>query len=126
MRISDAEWTVMQVAWNRAPVSVRDVWEDVRAETDWAYTTVKTILSRLVAKGALKMTKRGNTGWFEPRVTRTQARRSALKSLVDSAFEGAFGPLVQHLIAEEKLSKRDRRQLTEMLQELDAENEGPV
>ena len=67
------------------------------------------------------MRKRANTSIYDPRLTRNQARRSALRSLVERAFDGAFGSLFQHLIEQEKLSKRDRRELTDMLQELDRE-----
>jgi BlaI family penicillinase repressor len=121
MKLSDAEWTVMNAVWERSPASVRDVLERIGGETGWAYTTVKTILERLVEKGALSASKRANASLFEPRVTQRQARRSAVRSLVEKAFDGTFGSLLTHLVAEEKLSARDRHKLAEMLEELDRE-----
>ena len=121
MKLSDAEWTVMNAVWESSPATARDVLEHCEAETSWAYTTVKTLLARLVDKGALAERKRANTSMYEPRVTRTAARRSALRSLLDKAFDGAFGPLLQHMVSDEKLSKRDRTELTTMLGELEEE-----
>jgi predicted transcriptional regulator len=97
------------------------VLDETEAETGWAYTTVKTLLARLVEKGALSEHKRANTSIYGPLVTRKRARREALRSLLDRAFDGAFGSLVQHMIKDEKLPKRDRARLAEMLAELDAE-----
>lgn len=111
----------MNAVWAQSPASARDVLERVEAETGWAYSTVKTLLARLVEKGALGEHKRANTSIYEPLVTRRQARRSALRALLDTAFDGAFGSLMQHMVADEKLSKKDRRRLAEMLRELDDE-----
>jgi BlaI family transcriptional regulator, penicillinase repressor len=121
MRLSDAEWTVMQAVWNRAPASARDVLDDVGEQTGWAYTTVKTLLARLVEKGALSEDRRANVNIYEPRITRDEARGSALRSLLDRAFDGTFGSLFQHLIKEEHLSARDVQTLERMLQEIDTE-----
>jgi BlaI family transcriptional regulator, penicillinase repressor len=119
MRLSDAEWTVMNAVWQRSPASARDVLERVRTQTGWAYTTVKTMLERLAEKGALRARKHGNLSLYEPLVSREQARRSALRSLLDRAFDGALGSLLQHLVAEERLSRRDREKLARLLDELD-------
>ena len=121
MRLSDAEWTVMQAVWNRAPASARDVLDEVGEETGWAYTTVKTLLARLVEKGALSEGRQANVNIYEPRITRNEARGSALRSLLDRAFDGTFGSLFQHLIKEERLSARDVKTLERMLHEIDGD-----
>ena len=115
MKLNDSEWTVMNVLWDRSPANGREVLEQVGDETGWAYSTVKTILARLVEKKALRMGKRANTSLYEPLVSRDAARQSALRSLVDKAFAGTFGSLFQHMVAEEKLSRRDRDRLQSML-----------
>ncbi len=117
MRLNDSEWTVMNALWDHSPASGREVLEQVAEETGWAYSTVKTILARLVDKSALKMSKRANTSLYEPLVSQYQARRSALHSLVDRAFNGTFGSLFQHMVAAERLSKKDREKLEAILDE---------
>jgi BlaI family penicillinase repressor len=121
MRLSDAEWTVMRAVWNRAPASARDVLDEVGEETGWAYTTVKTLLARLVEKGALSEGRQANVNIYEPRITRNEARGSALRSLLDRAFDGTFGSLFQHLIKEERLSARDVKTLERMLHQSDGD-----
>ena len=121
MKLSDAEWTVMRAVWERPPASARDVLERAADETGWAYTTVKTLLARLVEKGALRMTMRGNVSLYEPRVTMRQARIAAVRALVDRAFDGTFGSLFQHLIAEEKLSAKDRAALARLIEDAGAD-----
>jgi BlaI family transcriptional regulator, penicillinase repressor len=119
VKLSDAEWTVMNAVWQGHPASVRDVWERVQSETGWAYTTVKTVLERLVEKNALAAQKRANSYLYTPKVSRKDARRSALQSLVAKAFDGTVGSLLHHLVVEEKLTKRDRERLAAMLDDLD-------
>ena len=119
MQLSDAEWTVMNVLWSAAPRRVRDVLDALPPEREWAYTTVKTILTRLADKGAVVMTKDGNVSQFSPLVTRRKARRTALRSLLDRAFDGAFGALIHHVVDDERMSAGDRRRLREMLEEDD-------
>ena len=122
--MTDPEWRLMNVAWAQSPVTARDVLEGVEGETGWAYSTVKTMLARLVEKGALTVRMRANTGLYTPVVSRDQARRSALRSLLDNAFEGAFGSLVHHMVSAERLNAKERRRLRSMLEELDRAQAG--
>jgi predicted transcriptional regulator len=119
LKLSDAEWTVMRAVWMGSPASARDVLDRVGHETGWAYTTVKTLLARLVDKGAVAARMNGNVSMYEPQINRRQARVAALRALVDRAFDGTFGTLLQHVVTEEKLSAKDRATLSRMLQDLD-------
>jgi BlaI family penicillinase repressor len=116
MHFSEAEWKVMKVLWQQHPASVRDVLEALAEDTGWAYSTVKTLLARLVEKGAVGVHKRANASLFEPLVAAPEAQRSALRALLDRAFDGTFGALVHHLVAEEKLSPQDRDELRALLE----------
>lgn len=117
MRLSDAEWIVMNAVWDR-PVesSVRDVLEVVEPQTSWAYQTVQTIMVRLAQKKALRSRLRANTRLYTALITREQAQRSALKSLIEKAFGGAAGPLVQALVSDEYLTPIEKKQVAEILE----------
>ena len=119
MKLSDTEWTVMNEVWRRSPVSARDVLEAVESETEWAYTTVKTILSRLVDKGALHVRKRANTSLFQPRISREKARRSALEHVLHTFFGGSVESAVASLLEIETAELTDdaRRRLKEKIDE---------
>ena len=114
--LSDAEWKVIRALWTRHPASARDVLEALHGETGWAYTTVKTLLARLVAKKAAAVRLRANTSLYEPLMTEDEARRTEVKLLVDRAFGGASVPLLRFVLADEKLSAKDRAELREMLE----------
>lgn len=114
--ITDAEWTIMNAVWDhRGGVTARDVHDAVRPETGWAYTTVKTMLDRLSAKGAVATERDGKTLRFRALITRGTARRAAARSLLRKAFGGDAGSLVHHLVRSEKLSPGEREELRRML-----------
>jgi BlaI family penicillinase repressor len=117
MKLTDAEWQVMDVLWQRHPATARGIAERMPKEVNWAYTTIKTFLARLVKKRAVKECKNGNVSVYEPLLTRENARRGALETLVDRAFDGAFGSLVHFLIDSKKLSPEQRKKLLKMLQD---------
>jgi BlaI family transcriptional regulator, penicillinase repressor len=115
LRLSDAEWRLMSVLWSKGPSGARAVLDAVVDETGWAYTTVKTMLDRLVDKGALATETVRNAAVYSPLVTKEHCRKSALRSLLRHAFDGAAAPLVAHLLKEERLSKADREAVAELL-----------
>ena len=77
MKLSESEWQIMNALWSGHPATARDLAERFPDEVTWAYTTIKTMLSRLVAKGAVAESKRGNTSVYEPLVSRRRARRGS-------------------------------------------------
>ncbi len=116
MALSEGEWKVMNALWARHPATAREIFDALPPGTDWAYTTLKTILARMVEKGVLAERKQGHRSLYEPLVTRMQARRSAVRSLLDRAFDGAFGSLFHYLVDEERLSPEQRRELRGLLE----------
>jgi predicted transcriptional regulator len=126
MHLSDAEWAVMDAVWDAGrPVRAREVHDRVAAAPGWAYTTVKTLLDRLAAKGALRADREGRATLFSARVTRAEARRSALGSLLERAFDGAAAPLLRFVVEEEGLSRRERADLVRLLRRERSKGRGP-
>ncbi len=115
MKLTDAEWTLMNSVWQKHPATAREIADLLPQTHNWAYTTIKTMLDRLVEKGALSESKKGITSIYSPLLTKSAARAVALKTLVNHAFDGAFGPLVHFLIEDKKLSPREKKQLMEVL-----------
>jgi BlaI family penicillinase repressor len=117
MKLTEAEWQVMNALWEKYPATARDVMVRLPKGVNWAYTTIKTMLNRLVDKNAVAENKNGNTSFYKPMVTRKKARSKAFKSLLDVAFDGAMGPLVHFMIEEQKLSKKQKEEILKVLQE---------
>ncbi|HPG41259.1 MAG TPA: BlaI/MecI/CopY family transcriptional regulator [bacterium] len=123
MKLSDAEWQIMNALWKKHPATARELMEQMPADNDWAYTTVKTMLTRLISKDAVSEHKRGNTSVYEPLVSQQKARSSALKSLFEKALDGALEPVMHYLVEERKLSEKERRKLIQILEAMDKPGE---
>ena len=119
MKLSKAEWQIMNVLWHKNPATARELMERLPARVNWAYTTIKTMLNRLVDKKALTEYKQGNTSFYKPLISQKKARMNAFKLLLDQAFNGATGPLVHFLIEEQKLSEKQRQEILTVLQDKD-------
>jgi len=117
MGLTKAEWQIMNALWEKYPASARDVIENLGEDVDWAYTTVKTMLDRLVKKGVLKVNKERNVSMYSPIFSQKKTRQAAIKSFVNQAFDGAVGTLMHHLVAKEELSKKEREELVRILKE---------
>jgi len=115
MKLTEAEWLIMNALWDKYPATARDIAKRLPEGVNWAYTTIKTMLARLVDKKVVGQSKKGNTSVYEPIVSREKARRSALRALANQAFDGAFGPLMHFLIEEQNLTTKQRKELTDIL-----------
>lgn len=115
MRLSNSEWQIMNAVWERYPATAREVAERL-PDNKWAYTTIKTMLTRLVAKSALSERKRANTSVYEPLITRDRARRSAITSLIEHAFDGAVEPFLGFIAKNSRLSEEQRQELLEAIE----------
>jgi predicted transcriptional regulator len=119
MKLSEAEWQVMNALWKKHPATAREIIARMETDNGWAYTTVKTMLTRLAVKRAVSEEKRGNTSWYTPLVDQSSARKSALETVFDRVLEGTVAPLFNFLIEERKLSRKEREELIRMLREAD-------
>ena len=115
--MTDAEWQIMNCLWEKHPATARGIAGRLPKDVQWAYTTIRTLLARLIEKGAVREHKEGNTSLYEPILSRDNARRSALKTLVNQAFDGAYGPLMHFLVNDQSLTPKQRQALAQALQE---------
>jgi BlaI family penicillinase repressor len=116
---SDAEWRVLHALWRGEPASARELLERLRGETGWAYTTLKTMLTRMQQKGLVRARLRGKTTFYEPALPRERSQQSALRALVERVFEGAAGSALAQLVEPEDLSAADRKRLQGWIDALD-------
>ena len=103
--ISDAEWHVMHVLWEQSPRTAVDVVAALSDKHDWHERTIKTMLNRLVKKGALTFAKDGKRYLYRPAITRDQVVGHEVRSLRERVFEGAAAPMLTYLIKQKNLSK---------------------
>lgn len=115
MKLSQAEWQIMNALWEKHPATAREIMTRLPQGVKWAYTTVKTMLSRLVEKEAVSEHKQANTSIYEPLVSQRKARLGAFRLLLDQSFDGAMGPLMHFLMQEQKLNDKQKKELIEIL-----------
>jgi predicted transcriptional regulator len=117
--ISDAESTVMQVLWSHSPRTAEDVLSALVGEQDWALSTVKTLLNRLLRKGAICAERDGRRFLYAPKLSREDWLQQQSAGLLDRLFDGRVAPLVAHFCEHRKLSPGDIAELRKLIEEMD-------
>lgn len=117
-RLSDAELELMAVLWARSPLAASEVIAAAPSERDWSATTVKTMLARLVEKGALETKADGRRFLYSPTVGRDSIAADQAGRLVDRLFGGRLSPLVAQLAARLDLSEDDIAELEALVKGL--------
>src|SRR6185295_9273939 len=114
-QVSDAEWEVMTVLWDSSPRTAAEVVEALSTRTTWAPKTIKTLLGRLVKKGALRYKEEGNRYIYRPVFPREKYVEEASKSFLDRVFDGKATPMLVHFVENADLSDDDLRDLKSIL-----------
>lgn len=119
MSISDAEAVVMEVLWQRQPLGADEVMAALAGKADWAEPTVKTLLNRLLNKGAVEAAREGRRYLYSPVLTRDAWLAQQSEGFVKRMFGGRVAPLVAHFSGRQRLSREDIAELRRLLEEID-------
>jgi BlaI family penicillinase repressor len=114
VELTEAEWQIMKVVWENEPCAAGTVQEILASRKDWAYSTVKTMMDRMVKKGALTTTRIRNLNLFHSAISQNEAKTGEFRKMLKRAFDGAMTPLMQFLLENEKLSKAEIAGLKEL------------
>ncbi len=114
--ISESEWSVMEALWEQAPQTATEVTRTLKPTMNWADNTVRTLLTRLVDKGALKTAENeSGTRTFLPAVKREACVRAESDSFLQRIFGGAAKPLLVHFAQNSKLTPEEVQELKKLL-----------
>ena len=117
-RITEAEQAVMEALWARSPLTANEVADAVAPARGWSLPTVKTLLSRLVAKQAVETEPQGKRFLYSPLIARADYAAGESRRLVDRLFAGSAAGLFAHLAEAEALSDADLSEIERLLQDL--------
>ncbi len=117
--ISDAESRVMEVLWQQPPLTAEDIVAALLEPTGWHEKTIKTLLNRLLGKGAVSAEKDGRRYLYSPQLRREDWQRLESRSLLDRVFGGKLTPLLTHFNQHEKLSTKDVSELRKLIDSID-------
>ena len=115
IELFDSEWSILRIVWEHEPCAAPTVQEELQKEKGWAYTTVKTMMDRMVKKGLLKTKKIRNFYLYSSAVSKTQAKKSEIMRTVKRAFDGTLTPMMQFLIENDELSENEYQQLEQLI-----------
>ncbi len=116
-KISDSEWRVMRVLWSKSPLAAQDIFERLDATTKWKPKTVKTLIDRLVQKGAVKYEKDGRRYLYYPAVGRDECITTERHSFVRRVYGGITKPMLAEFLEDAELSAEDISELKEILEQ---------
>jgi BlaI family penicillinase repressor len=114
-RISESEWEVMKICWGRSPVTAQEIIDALAARDDWHPKTVKTLLNRLVKKGALGFTKEGRAYLYRPLVAEKDCVSAESKSFLERVFGGSLMPMLAHFAESRRLKPEEITEIKKLL-----------
>lgn len=116
-KISESEWLVMRVLWSKSPLAAQEVFEQLDGKTKWKPKTVKTLIDRLVNKGAVKYEKDGRRYLYYPAVGRDECITTERRSFVRRVYGGVTKPMLAAFLEDAELSSEDIEELKNILEQ---------
>ena len=113
--LTEAEWAIIQAVWENEPCAVPTIQEELEAHKNWHYSTVKTLMDRMVTKGLLTTERIRNLILYRSAITRVQAQKGEIMRAVKRAFNGALTPMMQFMLDEHKLSQKQLAELESLI-----------
>lgn len=115
IELTEAEWTIIKAVWDAEPCSAPAIQDRLFKTTGWTYSTVRTLMDRMVGKGLLRATKFGKLTSYKTAITREQAQRGELLYALKHAFNGALTPMVQCLLDTNEVSREELDQIKQLI-----------
>lgn len=117
-QISEAELEVMKILWEVSQATSSQIIDRLTETTEWKPKTIQTLISRLVAKGAIKAESTGSKAFlYSPLVAEEEFKALASKSFLQKVFDGSLNLMVASFIKEEKMTKEEIQSLKRLLDE---------
>ncbi|HEU5069140.1 MAG TPA: BlaI/MecI/CopY family transcriptional regulator [Verrucomicrobiae bacterium] len=117
VELTEAEWAVIKAVWETEPCTAPAIQERLHPQTAWTYSTVRTLMDRMVGKGLLTAVKERHVTLYRSAVTRAQAQRGELLYALKHAFNGALAPMVQCLLETGDVSRDELDKLKQLIAE---------
>lgn len=120
-KISESEWQVMHVLWSNGSLTANEVVKELTGKTKWKPKTIKTLITRLMKKGAVKFEKEGRKYRYYPAVSQAECVRMERRSFVRRVYGGTTRPMLAAFLEDAKLSAEDISELRKILEQKEGE-----
>lgn len=113
--LTEGEWAIIRAVWDNEPCAAPTVQEALAKSKRWSYSTVKTMMDRMVGKGFLRAERIRNLILYSSTITQKQAQRGEIMRAVKRAFDGALTPMMQFMLDNNRLSKGELDKLEALI-----------
>jgi BlaI family penicillinase repressor len=121
-KITEAEWTVMRVFWEKGEAALGEVVRALESQLDWKPRTVQSLMRRLVDKGALTAENQGRDFRYRPAFTQDECQLDEGRSFLQRVFDGRLTPFVAAMVEKQEVSPDELRALRELLDAAERNN----
>lgn len=121
VELTEAEWFIIKAVWDNEPCTAPQIQEELFKQTQWTYSTARTLMDRMVGKGLLKAHKEGKMTIYRSAVTPDQAQKGELLYTLKHVFNGALEPMVQCLLNTSNVSREELAKLKQIIAAHEAE-----
>jgi BlaI family transcriptional regulator, penicillinase repressor len=123
IQISGAESQIMEALWRKGPLTPDEIIAATAAANGWGAGTVRTLITRLLRKGALAGARREGGYFYHPLLSRADYVQSESQMLLDRLFQGQVAPFVAHFATQRALTAADLKKLKKLIEELEDDND---
>jgi len=113
--LTEGEWAIIQTVWDKQPCAAPTVQEELQNVKSWSYSTVKTMMDRMVTKGLLTTTRIRNLMLYSAAITRKEAQRGEIMRALKRAFDGALTPMMQFMLDNSELTPEQLSKLEALI-----------
>lgn len=117
MKLSDAEWKIMEVLWEQSPRTMMEITNALKEETGWTKHTVMSFLKRIEEKGALHYEEGEKAKLYYPDLKKEDASLQETEEFLNKVFHGKIGLMLNAMVQQKALSKTEIDELYQILQE---------
>lgn len=119
VKLSDTDWKIMELLWDKSPLSTMDIVHALDETMGWARSTVITLLNRMTSKGLITFKSENKTKLYYPAIDRSQVELEETKSFLQKFYNGNIGLLVSNLIKQESITEEEMEDLRRIIKDGD-------
>lgn len=119
--LSQGEWRIMNLLWEKKNRTIMEMVEDFAGVTDWDKHTLIVMLKRMEAKGVVAYETVGRAKHYYPVGEQADFVQQETKHFLDKVYRGSFGEMLTTMVKQEQLSDEDLKQLRQLLDEREKE-----
>ncbi len=119
-KLSESEWMVMKVLWEHPHITLKEI-TALLNDSEWSYSTIRTLVSRLVKKDAVAADKTIGNFKYYPIAEESECKQQEAKKFLSRVFDGSISMMVSTLVMDSNLSEDEQKELMDIIDKIDGE-----